>query len=245
MQRASLQVERVKGKDLATTSDELRRPIHRVQDVIRRGGGLWKTTLCFQLNAKVVTTLFKPLSACLSIRNRPISKTHDPNLKRLRIAPRRKVKYMKCICIRFCLLVFTATATIGLAARAAAQIIVVGTGDPKVDVPAVQAAVDQGGEVILKGHLSFDREPTVPTALEGFPKATVLVSKAVTISGTREENGADGDGEMTSIDAGTIPFYVEAPGASVTIEALRFIRPSADAILVYAVSGLTMCPEGS
>jgi len=117
---------------------------------------------------------------------------------------------------------------------------VVGTGDPKVDVPAVQAAVDQGGEVILKGHLSFDREPTVPTALEGYGKATVLVSKAVTISGTREENGADGDGEMTSIDAGTIPFYVEAPGARVTIQALRFIRPSVEAILVYAVSGLTI-----
>src|SRR5215467_2631054 len=42
MQRPSLQVERVKGKDLATASEELRRPIHRVQDIIRRGARLRK-----------------------------------------------------------------------------------------------------------------------------------------------------------------------------------------------------------
>ena len=36
----------------------------------------------------------------------------------------------------------------------------VGTGDPSVDVLAVQAAVDQGGRVILKGHFSFDAPPT-------------------------------------------------------------------------------------
>jgi hypothetical protein len=42
--------------------------------------------------------------------------------------------------------------------------VVVGTGNPDIDVPAVQAAVDQGGNVILKGHFSFNRPPTVPTA---------------------------------------------------------------------------------
>jgi hypothetical protein len=66
---------------------------------------------------------------------------------------------MKRLCIRFCLLIFTATATIGLAARAAAQIVVVGTHDPDIDVPAVQAAVDQGGEVIFKAiFLSTDHQ---------------------------------------------------------------------------------------
>ena len=50
-------------------------------------------------------------------------------------------------------------------ATAGTQTVVVGTGDPDVDVPAVQAAVDQGGEVILQGHFSFDAEPTVPTAV--------------------------------------------------------------------------------
>src|SRR5262249_26997656 len=43
-----------------------------------------------------------------------------------------------------------------------APTVVVGTGDPDIDVPAVQAAVDQGGDVILQGHFSFDRPPTIP-----------------------------------------------------------------------------------
>lgn len=122
------------------------------------------------------------------------------------------------------------------AASAAAQTVVVGTGDPNIDVPAVQAAVDQGGQVILKGHFSFNRAPTVPTAtafVGGL--ATVLVSKAVAISGTQDD-----DDEMTSIEGGTTPFYVEAPGTSVTIQRLRFIRPKGDAIFVYAVSGLVI-----
>ncbi len=122
------------------------------------------------------------------------------------------------------------------AASAAAQVVVVGTGNADTDVPAVQAAVDQGGEVILKGHFSFDRAPTVPTAtafVGGL--AMVLVSKGVAISGTQDE-----DGEMTSIEGGTTPFYVETPGAHVTIQGLRFIRPKGDAILVYAVSGLVI-----
>jgi hypothetical protein len=119
------------------------------------------------------------------------------------------------------------------AASAAAQTVVVGTGNPDIDVPAVQAAVDQGGEVILKGHFSFNRPPRVPTAT-GFVGglATVLVWKAVAISGTQ-----DGD---TSIEGGTSPFYVNASGASVTIQGLRFIRPKGDAIFVYAVSGLVI-----
>jgi hypothetical protein len=122
------------------------------------------------------------------------------------------------------------------AASAAAQTVVVGTGDPDTDVKAVQAAVDQGGEVTLKGHFSFNRPPTVVTAtafVGGL--ATVLVSKGVAISGTQNE-----DGEMASIEAGTTPFYVEAPGARVTIRGLRFIRPRGDAIFVYAVSGLVI-----
>src|SRR5215470_12919506 len=146
---------------------------------------------------------------------------------------------MKRIRVTCCLLIFSAIATIVAAASAAAQTVVVGTGNPDLDVPAVQAAVDQGGEVLLKGHFSFDRPSTVPTAPElavqsgGF--ATVLVSKAVVISGTQ-----DGDDERASIEAGTIPFYVDAPGASVTIQGVRFIRPKADAVLVYSVSGLVI-----
>ena len=110
--------------------------------------------------------------------------------------------------------------------------VVVGTNNPNIDVPAVQAAVNQPGDVILEGHFSFNRPPTIQTATAlastGYPLATVLVSKAVTISGAQN----------ASIEGGSIPFYVEAPGASVTIQGLRFIKPAAKAIVVYAANGL-------
>jgi len=125
------------------------------------------------------------------------------------------------------------TVTIALAASALAQATVVtGTGNPDVDVPAVQAAVNLGGEVVLSGHFSFDTPPTIPNALQatGFPLATILISKAAAVSG-------DGD---ASIDGGTIPFFVEAPGATVSIQNVHFIRPSKTAIVVHAVSGLVI-----
>jgi hypothetical protein len=58
------------------------------------------------------------------------------------------------------------TVAIALAASAPAQATVVtGTGKPDVDVPAVQAAVNLGGEVVLSGHFSFDTPPTIPWSL--------------------------------------------------------------------------------
>lgn len=119
---------------------------------------------------------------------------------------------------------------------AAAQTLVQGTGNPSVDIPAVQAAVNQGGQVILQGHFSFNLPPTVPTPLPsaGFPSATILIAKAVSISGV-------GIGDfMTSIEGGTIPFYIDAPGAAVSIQGLRFIDPTVSAILAYAATGLTI-----
>jgi hypothetical protein len=115
--------------------------------------------------------------------------------------------------------------------------VVVGTNNPDIDVAAVQAAVNLGGEVILKGRFSFDATPTVLTALQGggYARATVLISREVAISGVR----ADED-EMTSINGGTIPFYVEAPGAHVTIQGLRYTRPKTAAVFVYAASGLVI-----
>src|SRR5262245_13404952 len=81
-----------------------------------------------------------------------------------------EVKNMKRIRITLWLVILPAIATLSFAARAAAQTVVVGTGNPDIDVPAVQAAVDQGGDVVLKGHFSFDRSPTIPTAPAGSPQ---------------------------------------------------------------------------
>ncbi len=118
-------------------------------------------------------------------------------------------------------------------------ITVVGTGNPSLDVPAVQAAVGQGGQVTLKGHFSFEAAPTVveqPSLFYSGPAmGMVLVSKAVVISGVLDEGG-----EMTSIEGGTTPFYVDAPGAQVTIQRLHFVHSKALVIRVIAGSGLVI-----
>ena len=116
---------------------------------------------------------------------------------------------------------------------AAQPVVVTGTGNPDVDVPAVQAAVDQGGHVVLMGHFSFDRPPT--KWLDHLYGRTVLVSKQVAISGTTDENGG-----MTTIEGGDNPFAIDAVGAHVTIQRLRFVRPKENAIVVIAVSGLVI-----
>lgn len=139
-----------------------------------------------------------------------------------------------------CHLMFLAVATISLAASAAAQTVVVGTGNPDIDVPGVQAAVDQGGEVTLKGHFSFNRPPMkggalFPTVPQVNTMAMVLLSNAVAISGAQDDYG-----EMTSIQGGTVPFYVEALGSRVEIRGLRFIRSKGAAIAVTAVNGLVV-----
>jgi hypothetical protein len=137
---------------------------------------------------------------------------------------------------------FVTVATLVIAGNAAAQGVttVVGTGDPSVDVPAVQAAVDQGGRVVLKGCFSFDAPPTVSEKFGGLvgglpPMGMVLVSKAVVISGAPDDQG-----QMATIEGGTNPFYVEAPGARVIIRRLRFVHPKTQVINVVAVQGLVI-----
>jgi hypothetical protein len=116
-----------------------------------------------------------------------------------------------------------------IAARAA---VVVGTGNPDLDVPAVQAAVDHGGRVVLRGHFSFNRDPTTP---EGSSWRMVTVSNDVVITGARDEYG-----ELTTIEGGTIPFSVDALRAHVTFQGLRFVGAKEHAIEVFAVSGLVI-----
>jgi len=41
-------------------------------------------------------------------------------------------------------------------------VTIAGTGDPNLDVQAIQAAVNQGGTIIPNGHFSFDKPPSKP-----------------------------------------------------------------------------------
>jgi hypothetical protein len=126
------------------------------------------------------------------------------------------------------------TMILALAATAAAQTVVVGTGDPRVDIPAVQSAVDRAGSILLQGRFSFRGTPLMRGRLVELT-ATVLVSKTVNISGTWDERG-----EMTTIEGGEIPFAVEAPGSQIRIERLRFANPKGYAILATAAAGITV-----
>jgi hypothetical protein len=116
---------------------------------------------------------------------------------------------------------------------AAQSIAVTGTGDPNQDIPAVQAAVDQGGTVVLTGHFSFDRPPTAPDTT-GYNRM-VTVSKSVSISGNRDVYG-----DLPTIKGGDWPFFVDAAGAQVTIQELRFVSPTSGAVWIYAAGGITI-----
>ena len=75
--------------------------------------------------------------------------------------------------------------------------------------------------MILRGQFSFDAPATKPVAAPlapgGLPSsAEVLIANGVSISSVREE-----DGGMTTIERGTIPFYVDAPGQSETRQEIR------------------------
>ncbi len=126
------------------------------------------------------------------------------------------------------------TAGVLLAGATAAQTVVVGTGDPNIDIAAVQSAVDRGGSIVLRGRFSFDNPPTTHAALDGLI-AVILVSNPVTISGAWDERG-----EMTEIYGGEVPFAVEAPDANVRIERVRFVRPKRSAIFAVAAGGLAI-----
>src|SRR5262249_52388648 len=114
-----------------------------------------------------------------------------------------------------------------------APTIVVGTGDPDIDVPAVQAAVDQGGHVVLRGPFSFERPPTTPDGATFRRLVTVL--NAIVISGTPHADGA-----VPTDAGGFVPFFVDASGSPVAIQGLHFLRPQGIAIWIFAVSGVVI-----
>ena len=126
----------------------------------------------------------------------------------------------------------------GNAYRRQHSIMIIASGDAVKDVQAIQAAVDRGGDITLQGHFSFATPPKKPVAAllasGWYPAAAeILISKTVIISGMRDVRG-----EMATIESGTIPLYVDAPGERVTIRGLRFVRPIQSAILVRAVRGM-------
>lgn len=102
--------------------------------------------------------------------------------------------------------------------------IVVGKNNPAADVPAVQRAVDRGcATVRLQGSFNFSGIST------GEPLRVVSVRRSVNIVGQ-----LDGQGHLPLIVGGETPFLVDAPGAVVRIQGLRFVGPVSKAVQVGA-----------
>src|SRR4051794_22551743 len=78
---------------------------------------------------------------------------------------------------------------------ASAQTVVVGANDPAIDLPAVQAAVNQAGSVLLQGTFDFG------TA------GRVLINNDVEIGGETDVHGVP----VTIINRGEWPFHPPYP----------------------------------
>src|SRR5262249_36660212 len=109
---------------------------------------------------------------------------------------------------------------------ASAQVLLVGTGDPGIDVPAVQDAVNTSEAVLLQGIFSF---------APGAPVPAITISRGVRIAGVPDEQG-----EMPTIAGGTQPFVIAAPGAEVAIEGLHFESSVGTAIWIQAAGDVTI-----
>ncbi len=104
-----------------------------------------------------------------------------------------------------------------LPCTALAQAVVVGQGNPSIDVPAVQAAVDQGGSVLLVGTFDFG------------DTGRVVLSKDVAISGEADGSGAP----TTTVIGGDWTFFSPLPatlppseaGPKIRIQSIHFRQP--------------------
>lgn len=109
--------------------------------------------------------------------------------------------------------VVTALAVSILAAIAADAVTVVGTGDPAIDVPAVQAAADQGGVVTLSGTFDFGTHAGNHIIVPGRAgleqdvrgQSTVFIYlRDVIVQGETDEDG----NLLTTIRNGMPPFWI-------------------------------------
>lgn len=114
-----------------------------------------------------------------------------------------------------------------VSAPALADVVLVGTGNPSVDVAAVQAAVDAGGIVKLQGTFSFDVAP--------IEERTILVTNGVVVEGV-----PDSEGNSPTIIGGVKPFQVNAPGQPVGFRGLRFADAELTVIEIRAADGVVI-----
>ena len=131
------------------------------------------------------------------------------------------------------LLIFLIAGLLGLDVHSiGAQQTVIGQDNPAVDVQAVQAAVSQGGEVLLKGTFDFGE------------KGSVTINKDVKIVGEKNSQGVP----ITKIKGGFRTFLSplpaqlppQAPGPKTAIQNIHFDGSLAHPVYIAYCSGATI-----
>ncbi len=119
--------------------------------------------------------------------------------------------------------------------------VVYPTGTNPTDVQNVQAALNQGGSVLLKavdknGHPQYFNFGSWPEYSNGVvpPNSEVHLVTSVAISG--EQVGCN----RTTIVGGVSPFYETSTTVKASITGLKFVNPLADAITIYGSSGISI-----
>jgi len=129
-------------------------------------------------------------------------------------------------------LLFVIGTVISAPAEAGPQTIVISQNNPAVDVQAVQAAVDQGGTIVLKGTFDFG------------DKGSVNISKDVKIVGERNSQGIP----ITKIKGGFRTFLSplpaqlppQVPGPKIAIQDIHFEGAQAFPIYIAYCAGATI-----
>lgn len=117
-------------------------------------------------------------------------------------------------------------------AEAGPQTIVVGQNNSAVDIQAVQAAVDQGGSVVLKGTFDFG------------DKGSVIISKDVKIVGEKDSQGIP----ITKVRGGFQTFLSilpaqlppQAPGPKIGIQDIHFDGSLLSPIYIAYTAGVSI-----
>lgn len=129
-------------------------------------------------------------------------------------------------------LLFVIGAVISASWEAWPQTTIVGQNNPAIDVQAVQAAVEQGGTVFLKGTFDFGE------------KGSVTISKDVKIVGERDNQGIPiskiKGGFRTLLSPLPVQLPPQAPGPKIAIQNIHFDGTLAYPIYIAYCAGATI-----
>jgi hypothetical protein len=117
--------------------------------------------------------------------------------------------------------------------------VVYPTGVNPTDVLNIQAAVNQGGSVLLKA-VNASGQPTSFNFGTWPDTSSIPANSSVTLNASVAIAGEQVGGNRTTISGGVSPFYEANTGAKVSITGLKFVSPQCDAITIWRSTGLSI-----